>query len=226
VDSDDVWLPRKLELQMRSLRYPTTRDWSYTGFTLVDDGGKPLPGNRAISSQAIEGRIFEPLVHGQAVLVQSSVMVRRSLLEMVGGYDVGLPVCGDYELWMRLAHESEIACVGQSLVHVRRHGEHYADDVAALEDLALTLRKVQRTKLAPDLQHVLQRRRVGVSASLARRHALCGRPFGVLGTVLHDLPFSWRYPNWWLAVLASTARVLAPTAALNMIRAYRRRRSH
>ncbi len=225
IDSDDVWLPQKLELQMQSLRLNVRRDWSYTGFVLVDEAGNPLTGARAKSCPAIEGRVFDPLLTGQALLVQSSVVVRRSLLANVGGYDIDLLSCGDYDLWIRLAHENEIAFVNQSLVQIRRHRAHFADDVSALKYLALVIEKVQRSNLAPHLHAVLKQRRAAVSANLARRHAICRSPLAVFGTLLSDVQFFWRYGSWWFAALASIARVFTPIAILNMIRAYRRKSS-
>ena len=126
---------------------------------------------------------------------------------------------------MRLAQESEVDFVDRSLVDIRRHGEHSADDVAALEDLAVILEKLQRSHVAPHLHTILRRRRVAISANLVRRHAICRRRLGVLGTVVRDASFSWRYGNWWFAGLTSTARVFAPAAIVNMLRAYRRKLS-
>ena len=42
LDSDDVWLPRKLELQVASLRRQPARRWSCTAFALIDAAGRPL----------------------------------------------------------------------------------------------------------------------------------------------------------------------------------------
>jgi glycosyltransferase involved in cell wall biosynthesis len=222
IDSDDVWSPEKLEVQMRSLQRHGSRDWGYTGFTLVDEAGKPLTGRRARSCPAIGGRVLDAIIKEEAVFVVSAVMVRRHLLLKVGGHDESLPVCGEYELWMRLAQQSEVDFVDQSLVDIRRHSEHSADDVAALRDLAVIFAKLQRSQVAPHLRSVLHRRRVAISANMARRHAICGRRLDLLGTLLRDAPFSWRYWNWWSTGVTSTARAFAPAALVNRLRAHRR----
>src|SRR5262245_57463748 len=41
LDSDDLWLPRKLEMQVTSLARHPQRKWSYTAFALVDGAGQP-----------------------------------------------------------------------------------------------------------------------------------------------------------------------------------------
>src|SRR5579862_7797428 len=43
LDSDDLWLPRKLEIQIGSLRRHPIRGWSHTKFVLVDAQGNPTP---------------------------------------------------------------------------------------------------------------------------------------------------------------------------------------
>ena len=43
LDSDDVWLPQKLEIQIASLRRHPERKWSYTRFALVDRIGQAGP---------------------------------------------------------------------------------------------------------------------------------------------------------------------------------------
>jgi hypothetical protein len=52
-------------------------------------------------------------------LVHSSVMMRTSLVEDVGGYDERLPVAQDYDLWLRLAPLTRFANLPEPLV-VRR----------------------------------------------------------------------------------------------------------
>jgi glycosyltransferase involved in cell wall biosynthesis len=42
IDSDDVWLPEKLHLQVRALQARPESGWSYTGFTLIDSKGNAL----------------------------------------------------------------------------------------------------------------------------------------------------------------------------------------
>jgi glycosyltransferase involved in cell wall biosynthesis len=221
LDSDDVWMPDKLQKQLDSLRCHGGRPWSYTGFIQVGDGGKPLPGIRAASFPAIEGRIFDQLVREQARVAQSSVMVSRELLRRVGGYDEQLPVCGDYELWLRLAQRCDIDCIAEPLVLVRRHRQHYADDVTALLDLERTLRKLRLSGAPSHLNAVLSERRAKLAANLAQAYARCNRRTRVLGTLSSSLWYSWRYPGWWLNALTAIARAFAPAAALKVARKYR-----
>lgn len=221
LDSDDVWKREKLATQIASLRSHGAREWSYTGFTMVDDCGSPLTGTGARQCPAIDGWFLDPLLKGEPMIAQSSVAVRRELIERVGGYDDELPVCGDYALWIRLAQHSEIEFIAAPLVLVRRHKEHYSDDIAGLEDLRRMLQKVQRSGVAPHLDAVLQERRAKVAAGLARGHALCRSRLRVLSTLLSSAHYSWPYGKWWSSAVKSTAQAFAPQGVLSVIRKYR-----
>lgn len=169
LDSDDLWLPRKLELQIAALGEHPTRDWSYTRSVLVDGSGRPLEGGRGLRYPASkDGWIAESLVRGEAAVTQSSVLARREVIVGVGGYPEDLPICGDYELYLRLALWSEIDFVDEPLVLVRRHAEHYCDDFAALAELRRFMGKVQRSGMMPHMRAVLRSRRAGLLVGLTR----------------------------------------------------------
>jgi glycosyltransferase involved in cell wall biosynthesis len=222
LDSDDVWMPEKLQTQIESMRSHTMREWSYTGFTLVDDSGTPLTGARAKRCPAIDGRILDQLVREEALVVTPSVVVRRELIERVGGYDDHLLVCEDYELWVRLASCSEVDFIDEPLVLVRRHREHSFDDITCLENLRHAVEIVQHSGAASHLDAVLNERRAKISANLARGHALCKSRLRVLTTLLFSVRYSWRYREWWRGALAATVLAFAPAAALSVVRKYRR----
>jgi glycosyltransferase involved in cell wall biosynthesis len=177
LDSDDLWLPRKLELQIASLRARPAREWSYTRSVLVDGSGSPLKGQRALRYPATkDGWIADSLLRGEAAVTQSSVVAYRDSVARIGGYPEDLPICGDYELYMRLALQSEIDFIDEPLVHVRRHGEHYSNDIDALTDLYRFIRKMQRSRLLPHMADVLRARRLRVARSLSRALALSIAP--------------------------------------------------
>lgn len=169
LDSDDLWLPRKLELQIASLGENPARQWSYTRSELVDGSGRPLPGGRGLKyPQRKDGWIAESLLRGEAAVTQSSVVARREAVVRVGGYPEDLPICGDYELYLRLALESEIDFVDAPLVLVRRHQEHYCDDVSALAEVRRFMGKVQRSNRVPHLRALVRSRRARLLVSLTR----------------------------------------------------------
>ena len=218
LDSDDVWMPGKLQSQLESLRDRTQCEWSYTGCTMVDGAGLALSGERAVQCPVVHGRILNSLLQEEALIVQSSVLVRRRLLEQVGGYDERLPICGDYELWIRLAARSEVDFIDESMVRVRRHDQHYAADVDALEDLRRALEKVQRSGVAVHLDAVLSKRRAGTSTAIARGYAKQKKRLRAFGTLASSFPYSWTSADWWIGAFAASAQALLPLTALEAVR--------
>lgn len=223
LDSDDLWLPSKLEVQIRSLRCHGTRQWAYAGFTIVDGSGAPRPDGNDRRWPCPEGWIFESLLKMQAIVAAPTVVACRSLVEHLGGFDEGLRVCEDYDLWLRLASRSEVDVIRESLVHVRRHCEHYADDLSALEGWKSVLEKTRGGDLDRHLQFIVQGEVAKVSSLIARRHAMSGDRSGVLQTLLRSWRHSWRYRQWWLGAIAAIARLFVPAGMYRAVRECRRR---
>src|SRR5699024_6048315 len=61
----------------------------------------------------------------RAPFAHSSVTVRRSALERVGGYDEELLVDLDLDLYVRVAAEGRLAVLDHPLVELRRHDAQY-----------------------------------------------------------------------------------------------------
>ena len=211
LDSDDAWLPRKLEAQLESMRSCGTREWSYTRCLFVDSAGQPLPGRSLRYPQVKDGWILESVLRGEAAVVQSSLMATRAALAAVGGYPEDMPGIGDYELCVRLALRSEITFIDEPLVLARHHQEHYfSDDVLALTELRYFFEKIQRLQVAPQMDGLVRRRRAEVSANLARSYSTSGRRFRALSTLAASAPYSWHYRKWWVGAVPAAARAVLP----------------
>jgi glycosyltransferase involved in cell wall biosynthesis len=211
LDSDDLWLPRKLQAQLESMRSYGTREWSYTRCLFVDGAGQPLTGRSLPYPQVKDGWILESVLAGEAAVAHSSFMATRQALAAVGGYPEDMPGIGDYELFARLALRSEIAFIDEPLVLLRHHEEHYFnDDVLALTELRYFFEKMRRLQVAPHMDALLRRRRAEVSAGLARGYSAAGRRLRVLTTLAASARYSWRYRQWWVGAMAAAARAVSP----------------
>jgi len=217
LDSDDIWVPRKLELQIAAMSARAAHPWSYTGFAMIDEDGATLTGEQA-KRQPADGQFLEQLITGEAMIMQSSVVVRRDLLQAVGGYDEALPVCGDYLLWIMLAQRSDIALLKTPLVQVRRHHNHYFTDIEALTDMQRICAGLLGTDAVPRLEAVLHRRRAEVAAAMAIGYAHRKRPLAVLRTLYTSGPYSWRYRPWWRGAMSATMHALLPERLIALLR--------
>jgi glycosyltransferase involved in cell wall biosynthesis len=124
-DSDDEWLPRKLEKQMARL---TTPGAGYVGaycglLTLggLDDRPDARIGLRYVPDPSVtpaEGEILESLLRGNMISTQTLV-VRRDIFVELGRFDEETTPIEDWDFVLRLARRGPIAFVDEPLVHQR-----------------------------------------------------------------------------------------------------------
>ncbi len=123
LDSDDLWMPGKLTRQMDALRRAPEAPLCYTDEIWIRHGRRVNPGRR---HRKYSGWIFEHCVR-LCIISPSSALVRRDLLDAVGGFDEGLPACEDYDLWLRITARHPVLFLDEPLI-VKRGG--HADQLS------------------------------------------------------------------------------------------------
>ena len=121
LDSDDLWVPNKIQRQMEYLESHPTCGLVYSDMKTFDDGGiieESVKVSRNLMMPS--GHIF-PQMFAETLFQTSSVLVRRSCVDAVGGFDESLRMGDDYELFLRLAHRFELGYVDEPLVLYRQH---------------------------------------------------------------------------------------------------------
>ncbi len=219
LDSDDLWLPEKLRLQVASLRSHPQRGWSHTAYAVIDESGELVTGSRARWWPSVEGRILEPLIKMEVSIAISSVIIKRKLLEHLGGFDIEQPACNDYDLWLRLAGSSEIDGVSETLLHKRRQLDPYYHSSMVFEEIGQAIAKLLAISTDRYLHSILRRQRAKVAAGLARTQATSGSRRAALRTLLKSSRYSWGYREWWLEGAQAAARAMTPAAVVRVARA-------
>src|SRR5262245_35337713 len=115
LDADDLALPERLARQRAFLDAHPDVGLLGTGARAVDALGREVRIVRPPEDDATIRRALIP----RHPFVHSSMVMRRSLVERLGGYDESLPVAQDYDLWMRCAGVTRLANLPSPLV-VRR----------------------------------------------------------------------------------------------------------
>lgn len=143
MDADDVSEPKRFELQVKFLdRHP---DHALVGTTtrIIDTRGRTID----ISA--------EPLHHeelGQGLLVRNvlahgSVMMRKSALRRVGGYDPKAIHAEDYDLWVRISREGKIANLPQPLFKWRLNPQGISVTKAEIQHRTVERIKARQWKI-------------------------------------------------------------------------------
>lgn len=222
LDSDDLWLPLKLERQLAAMRAHGDRGWSYTEFIRVDPAGASIDFQRNPNRVLHEGRIVEPLLRLTAGIAMPTVMVKKELLNSAGAFDERLEMHEDYELWLRLALLSEVTVIRQPLACVRRHGEHFSSSgVRAYEARCRVLDKMREAIGDPRESAVLESEWVRSSASLALANAVAGDRRAMWQSLANGWNRSWRNPGWYPRAARAVARSFAPSWLVSTVRGRR-----
>lgn len=123
LDSDDAWMPDKLEVQRQALE-GTGHVACHTDETWVRGGRRVNPMRKHRKHGGWIYRHCLPL----CAISPSTSMVRRDVLDRLGGFDESLPACEDYDLWLRLCARYPVLFVDRPLV--TRYAGH-ADQLSA-----------------------------------------------------------------------------------------------
>ena len=111
LDSDDAWLPTKLEKQVAA--HSTNSD-----FRLIHTDeiwyrkGKRV--NQMKKHKKRGGDIFEKCLL-LCCISPSCVLLRKDLVQDVGLFDEALPACEDYDLWLRITSGESVLYVDEAL---------------------------------------------------------------------------------------------------------------
>ena len=117
LDSDDLWLKKKLERQVQFMQQNPEAMICYTDEIWIRRGVRVNPKKKHAKHS---GWIY-PQCLPLCIISPSSVLMRRELLEEVGGFDPEFPVCEDYDLWLRVALRYPIHLIPEKLI-VKRGG--------------------------------------------------------------------------------------------------------
>jgi len=123
---DDEWLPTKLECQFEALaRCPEECGACFTDCQFVGDRDSQqtafeLCGLKKYGSFAILDNPVRYVLARHAGIYVQSLLVRRSLVKELGGFDEGMVVAEDTDLLLRLALRTKFCFVSEPLVKIDR----------------------------------------------------------------------------------------------------------
>ena len=112
LDSDDWWLPDKLQKQINFHR-------EYPQFLISQTNEIWIRHNVRVNPKKYHekraGWIFHICLE-RCMITPSAVMINRQIFEDVGFFDQNLPACEDYDLWLRVACKYPVGLIKEELV--------------------------------------------------------------------------------------------------------------
>jgi SAM-dependent methyltransferase len=92
----------------------------------------------------IENGHYLALLRGNYIGMHATVVFRRPVLELVGGFDTSLQAAEDYDLYLRIARRYPIARHATLVAEYRQHGSNMGRDSARMLTSVLAVLRKQR----------------------------------------------------------------------------------
>jgi glycosyltransferase involved in cell wall biosynthesis len=156
LDADDVWLPKKLEMQM-------ARFQSEPDLGLVHCATEEIDATGNVTGLQLAGQ--EGWVADEMLLLRrpvilgggSSAVTRRSIFDAIGGFDPRITVSQDWDFCFRVARRHRVGFVPEILMRYRLHGKNGHGNVRKMErDMLLAFQKAFADQ-DPDLRKIRRR---------------------------------------------------------------------
>jgi glycosyltransferase involved in cell wall biosynthesis len=150
LDSDDIWLPQKLSVQIEFFNQTPDALICQTEEVWIRNGLRVNPKKR---HKKPSGMIFKPSLE-LCLVSPSAVMIQRGLFDRVGGFDETLPACEDYDLWLRISCRFPIHLVDTALIIKRGGHDDQLSKRAGLDKFRIkAIEKIIKSGLLSDDQH-------------------------------------------------------------------------
>ncbi len=176
LDSDDIWKPRKLELQMARFAADPALGLVHCGAERFDSAGTTGPGRL----NGMEGWVAAEILRLDREVIAapgSTMIVPKCVAEEIGGFDDRLPPSEDWDFCCRVATRHRVGYVAEVLVRYRQHGRGIHLNVPKMERAMLLALEKQFASPDPALQSL-------------RRHS-----YGRLHRILAGCYFQTRQPR-------------------------------
>ena len=117
IDSDDLLFPRAVEELVKTIEKYGPDIIAYSDYVGIDEkGARVRRKRRKLPSGDIVANLFDYIyVHS------CGTMCTKELFQEVGGFDVSLPVCSPYDVWLKLSLKHRFIAVEKSTFKRRRH---------------------------------------------------------------------------------------------------------
>ncbi len=131
IDADDLWHPSKISKQMAVLlSASSSMALVYAPYRLIDSNGRVIGSQRRAG---VDGWVLYRHFHANLVGNGSSILVRKAVLDELGGFETGLRAagaegCEDLLLQLRIAARYQFGEVPEYLVGYRRRPGSMSSD--------------------------------------------------------------------------------------------------
>ena len=149
LDSDDEWLPEKLEIQMKALYENPGKKICHTNEIWIRNGKRVNPKKK---HEKFGGWIFQKCLP-LCCISPSSVIIHKSIFKEIGLFDYSLPVCEDYDLWLRITARNPVLYIEEPfLIKYGGHEDQLSKKYWGMDRFRIkSLEKIISSRVLSDL---------------------------------------------------------------------------
>lgn len=198
LDSDDIWEPNKLDIQMNFLQ-------SHPEIKLISCGSY-IMGNSRKRKFHIRGDLSGDLfltLYQRSFINTSSVVLTQDCFFQVGPFDETIQTAEDYDLWLKVARHFPMAYLDTPLVGIRKHPDKLSKNKIELRKNAI---QVLQTHFDPERvpARIYRRRLSDLYVYLGRGYLKIGDSGAARASFRHSMglmPLRFRPIRYFLKAL-------------------------
>lgn len=126
LDSDDIWMKNKLEMQMEIIKNNPELILVYSDCIVTKNGTLVAYYSNWFKPKL--GSVYEDLIKGPFI-PNLTVVVKKSIVLQVGGFDERLKMSQDYDLYLRVCMKGPVGYVSDQLAEYRLHESNNTKDL-------------------------------------------------------------------------------------------------
>ncbi len=161
LDSDDEWLPNKLEAQVSFLEAHPEMSFVHSNEIWIRNGVRVNPKNKFDKSN---NHIFKRSLE-MCLISPSTTLIRRDLIVKHNLFDESLEICEDYDLWLKILATDEVGFIPENLV--KKYGGHV--DQLSLKYSVMDFWRIQSLINLLDLKDLGDTKRQLVRAEISKK---------------------------------------------------------
>lgn len=167
LDADDLWLPEKIEKQMRLFEKQEDLGLVYCGCEIADENKNTIGYKTPVEGKDLLENTL--LLKREIGAMSTTGIVPKKIFDAVGLFDESLSTGADADLVCRIGFRFPLSFVSETLALYRQHGNQMHLNLAAFEhDMNVIYEKVfSRADLPPEIKKMEKKCRTNLALTLA-----------------------------------------------------------
>lgn len=170
LDHDDLWVPEKLEKQVKLLDSNKELGMVYSDSYMIDEKGDLKKDTFFGKIKPSRGNVFDKLFYVNFIPCLT-VITRKEMLKKVGQFDPRYKISEDHDMFLRIAECYPVDFIEQPLAKYRLHGESASKniEVQVAEDFRITEHWLKKKpSLKKELRYKIKLKKTCLRGSLMK----------------------------------------------------------